>query len=229
MKYSISSSKALSYLEVTLNPQETLKYEVGAMIYHDSAIEIKGKSNSGVVRAMAKGLLGGENFFAGFATNNGNVEAKIAVAPKAIGEVVKIDINDTQWYLNDGAFLASTQSVDLKIVRQKGLIRGMFANTGGFFILKSVGKGTLFVNSFGEVKEIELKGKDLVVDTGHIIAWQESLDYKVKTSSGMFNSFKSGEGLITVFSGYGKVLLQSRSPESFVDLLLPFIPQQKGE
>ena len=67
-------------------------------------------------------------------------------------------------------------------------------------------------------------GKDIVVDNGHVVAWDASLNYQIAASTsqsqGLFgnlvNSVTSGEGVVLRFSGSGKVLLCSRNRDSFL-------------
>ena len=52
------------------------------------------------------------------------------------------------------------------------------------------------------------------------------LDYEIKIASGTLG-FTTGEGLVNVFHGNGKVYIQSRNLHSLADALTPFIPQTK--
>ena len=131
-----------------------------------------------------------------------------------------------QWRLQDGAYLASESTVDYKS-KSQGLGKALFGGTGGFFIIETSGRGTMLVNAFGALIEFELDGsEELIIDNGHLVCWQDTLDYKMEVASGMFG-FKTGEGLVCKFSGRGKVVLQTRNLSNFAGALSPFFPSSK--
>jgi len=63
-------------------------------------------------------------------------------------------------------------------------------------------------------------------DTGHIVAFTDGLDYKVRPFGGMKGLFFSGEGLVCDFHGGGTLFLQTRNPASLAGFLHPFRPIQ---
>jgi len=67
-------------------------------------------------------------------------------------------------------------------------------------------------------------GEEIRADTGHVVAFDSQLDYRVKKVAGMFTSLISGEGLVCEFSGKGELWLQTRSNQAFLDWLLPRLP-----
>ena len=95
----------------------------------------------------------------------------------------------------------------------QNLGKGLFSGAG-LFVVKASGTGTLFFNSFGAIYPLELQvGEEMVVDTGHLVAWDADMNYKVtKASSGIMSSLTSGEMLVCKFTGPGKVYTQSRNP-----------------
>ena len=90
-----------------------------------------------------------------------------------------------------------------------GGFRYLFSGKGGFFLEVS-GTGDLFYNSYGAVVEKTLDGT-LTVDTGHVVAWDPSLEYTVGGMGGIKQTLFSGEGLVMKFSGRGKLQLQTRT------------------
>ena len=83
----------------------------------------------------------------------------------------------------------------------------------------------MLLSSFGAIHRIKLDGSNpMVIDTGHIVAFDATLQWDVKKVSGMFTSLISGEGLVSQFSGTGSVWLQSRSNQAFLDWLVPRLP-----
>lgn len=116
-----------------------------------------------------------------------------------------------------GCFLACTPGVNIKA--NFGGWKAFFSG-GGAFLLEASGNGDLFFNSFGGIVEKEING-EFIVDTGHVVAFDPSLDYKI-TGMGSFKStMLSGEGMVMRFSGNGKLYLQTRNVSSIASWLTP--------
>ncbi|MEM0089288.1 MAG: TIGR00266 family protein, partial [Archaeoglobaceae archaeon] len=92
-------------------------------------------------------------------------------------------------------------------------------------LLKLEGSGDLFLSSFGGIEMIEVDGK-LSVDTGHIVAFEDSLDFKVRGAGNLKATLLSGEGLVAEFNGKGKVWIQTRSISEFVGWLSSLLPSR---
>ena len=109
----------------------------------------------------------------------------------------------------------------------QNLGKGIFSGAG-LFVVKASGNGLVFFNSFGAIHTLELAaGEELIVDTGHLVAWDADMQYKVaKASSGIMSSLTSGEMLVCKFTGPGKVYTQSRNPGSFGGWVGSIIPAQ---
>lgn len=220
-----TDSKNSPLIIVELNQGETIKLEPGAMVYHNGKIKLEGKRNGSFGGALMKKMLSGESFFISTATGLAN-GAKIGIAPSGFGDIHAIEVGDVQWRLQDGAYLASESTVDYKS-KSQGLGKALFGGTGGFFIIETSGRGTMLVNAFGALIEFELDGsEELIIDNGHLVCWQDTLDYKMEVASGMFG-FKTGEGLVCKFSGRGKVVLQTRNLSNFAGALSPFFSSSK--
>jgi uncharacterized protein (AIM24 family) len=67
-----------------------------------------------------------------------------------------------------------------------------------------------------------------VVDTGHIVAFTEGLDYRVSKVGGYKSLFFSGEGFVCRFSGEGKVWIQTRKIYPLLSFLRPFRPSKNN-
>ena len=83
--------------------------------------------------------------------------------------------------------------------------------------------------SYGAIHEIELKpGQKYIVDTGHIVAFDETVDYGVKRVGGIKSTLFSGEGFVCELTGPGKIMIQTRSADSFLSWLIPQIPKRES-
>ena len=221
MKYGKTDSTSSPLVVVELNQGESIKLEPGAMVYHNGKVSLEGKMNGGFGGALMKKKFTNESFFITTATGTEN-GGKIGIAPAGFGDIHEIQVGPTQWLLNDGAYLASDATVDYKS-KSQGIGKAMFGKTGGFFIIQTSGQGSMLVNAFGTLMQFELNGtEDLVIDNGHVVCWEDTLDYKIEVASGTFG-FTTGEGLVCRFKGSGKVILQTRNIENFAGILAGFL------
>ncbi|RPG08781.1 MAG: TIGR00266 family protein [Phycisphaera sp. TMED24] len=222
------------FLRVDLTQGDMIHAESGAMASMSSTLELKGKARGGMLSGLMRKALSGESFFMQeISAEQG--PGTVRLAPSVPGEVRVIDMSNACWFVGDGGFLACDDEITLETSRQK-LAGALLGGTGGLFILKATGTGSLAVSAFGAITEVELNGQDeLIVDNGHVVAWQDTLDYtpslSTKNSGGMLSkiggSMKSGEGVVMRFSGQGRVLVSSRSRPSFVSWLVPQLPSRK--
>lgn len=229
MNFELIGNEIFPLVEVKLKKDESIMMERGSMVYYNSAIELKAERNAngasgvgGMFKAMGRSMTSGESYYISKATSNSD-NGKIALAPSLPGKVMELDITQEQWRLNTGVYLASAQTVGYNMKKQK-VSKALFAGTGGLFVMETHGTGSLLINSYGDVVEIELDGKEpMTIDNEHVVAWTSQLDYNIKVSSGMFG-FKTGEGLVNEFHGVGKVLIQTRNVHSLAEQLASFSP-----
>ena len=80
----------------------------------------------------------------------------------------------------------------------------------GLFRLHVSGTGKVWFGAYGGIFSKEITGP-FVVDTGHLVAYEPTVQMKVGLAGGLFSSFFSKEGLVSRVSGPGRIYLQSRS------------------
>jgi len=207
-----------SFLTVQLPANRTIKVEASAMATMDTNVEMKTKFKGGLKR-----FLGGESLFINeFTAQNGSGE--VSIAPAASGDMEHVYLNNETLFLQSSAFVASDPSLDVA-TKWQGLVKGFFSGEN-LFLIKVSGTGDLWFNSYGGILEIEVTD-GYVVDTGHIVAFTEGLDYKISKVGGYKSLFFSGEGLVCQFSGTGKVWIQTRKVGPLASFLRPFRPSKK--
>lgn len=112
--------------------------------------------------------------------------------------------------LDDGLFLACDAQLKHKAVMRSNFSSAVAGNEG-LFNLGIVGNGILCLESpvpREELVEITLDNDVLKIDGNMAIAWSGSLDFTVERSGkSLIGSAASGEGLVNVYRGSGKVLL----------------------
>ncbi|MEN9303406.1 MAG: hypothetical protein RL264_1835 [Bacteroidota bacterium] len=205
------------YLTIDVPQGQTVKVEAAAMAGMDTNMEMKTKFKGGLKR-----FLTGESLFINeFTAKNGNAELQIA--PASPGDIDHVYLENETIYLQNSAFVASGMGVDLQ-TKWQGFTKGFFSGEK-FFLIKCVGTGDVWFNSYGGIIPIDVDGS-YVVDTGHIVAFTEGLDYSITSVGGYKSFFFSGEGLVCRFSGKGKVWIQTRKLQPFMTWLFPFRPSK---
>ena len=112
--------------------------------------------------------------------------------------------------LDDGLFLACESSLQHKAVMRSNLSSAV-AGGEGMFNLSLNGSGVFCLESKcprEELIEITLQNDVLKIDGNFAIAWSNSLEFTVERSGkSLIGSAASGEGLVNVYRGTGKVLM----------------------
>jgi len=210
------------FLHVSMRKGETIYCESDAMVMMESTLDLKGKMKGGLGSALMRTFANGESFF------QQHIEAvrgdgDCLLSPRLPGAVQILDVGKEQYMLSDGAFVAASETVELK-VRTQSVGNALFAQSGGFFITETSGNGQVAVSGFGSMSELEVTpGRDVVIDNSHVVAWDNRLRYEISVTTGgssgflgnLVNSQTSGEGMVLRFSGSGKVLICSRNSTAF--------------
>jgi len=224
MEHEVLYAPSYSVARVVLEAGETLRGESGAMVSMSPNIQIESTTGGGLLKGLFRKAVGGESFFQTTFTAEGS-PGEVLLAPQAPGDIRVIELSAEAYYIQSGSFLGCSSSIELDT--SFGGARSFFSGEG-LFLLKASGTGGLFVSSYGAIHEKTLAaGETYVVDTTHIVAFAETVNYSVKKAAkGWFSSITSGEGLVCEYTGPGKILLQTRSVQSLVSWLIPFIPRK---
>lgn len=219
------------FLHVSLRRGEKIYCESNAMVMMESTLELKGKMTGGLGGALMRRLANDESFF------QQHIEAlrgdgDCLLAPVLPGAIEVLEVGASSYMLSDGAFVAAESGVNLT-ARAQNLGTALFGQTGGFFIGEATGSGKLAVSGFGSTFALDVgPGKDIIIDNAHVVAWDSRLRHEIsvatRQSGGLLgqlvNSVTSGEGMVLKFSGAGRVIVCSRSRDSFVSWLARDIP-----
>lgn len=173
----------------------------------DDGIGVEIKMLGGVFPAIARKLLAGESLLVGKYSSTAP-EQRLSVSPAIPGEVKHKKLQGEKYLMQAGSFMACSEGVNLGTVF--GGIKAIFSGEGLFF-LEVGGNGDLWYNSYGSIVEKELKGEEFIVDTGHIVAWEPSLNWEITGMGNLKSTLFSGEGFVLKFSGSGKLWMQTRS------------------
>lgn len=210
-----------------LSAGESMLSEAGAMSWMSSNMKMETTSNGGIGKALGR-MFSGESLFLNRYTAEGR-EGMIAFASSFPGTIRAIDLNkERSIIVQKAAFLASDTTVELSMFFQKNLGKGLFGGEG-FIMQKLSGSGTAFIEIDGYAVEYDLPaGEQLVIDTGYLVAMDESCTMDVVTVPGIKNILFGGEGLFnTVVKGPGKVILQTMPITNVAGVLARYMPMKK--
>jgi len=212
--------------KVILDSDEQISVESGSMVAMSSNIQVDTKMKGGLLKSLARSVLGGESFFINTYQAIDD-SGEIMLSPTLPGDVFTFDMTGETYLVQSGSFLASSESVttDTKWSGAKTFFGGE-----GLIMLRCMGTGTLILSSYGAIHELDLEeGQSFTVDTGHLVAFSEDIGFNVRTIGGLKSTIFGGEGLVIDLSGPGKILMQTRSVGAFLDWLLRRIPKDSSD
>lgn len=227
LEHEIHNEGSGALLAVSLKLGESVKAESNAMVAMSGKVTVEGKMDGGFFGALKRTVLAGESFFVQVMTAKGE-DGMVLLAPALPGHIKVLDVRPGQGYLMQrGAFLAAMGNADIDTKMQN--IGKAFFSGAGFFVQKTSGTGKIAVSAFGAIQEIDVPaGDEFVVDTGHLVAWSDTMTYKIeKASKTWLSSATSGEWLVCRFKGPGTIFIQTRNPDAFGSWVRAQMPQQK--
>ncbi len=179
--------------------------ESDAMASMTSNVTLQAKFAGGFVNALLRRLFGQESLFVNeFTAEQGG---EVVLTQPLPGDIECLELSGETLYLQPGAFLACEGGVRVG-VGWAGL--ASFFGKEGLFRLKASGRGKLWFGAYGGIFSRQVDG-ELIVDTGHLVAYEPTLEIRMGFAGGLFTTLFGGEGLITRVRGQGRVYLQSRS------------------
>ncbi|MCU0363670.1 MAG: TIGR00266 family protein [Bacteroidales bacterium] len=224
----------IQFVEIELDPRETVIAEAGTMVYMEQGISFEVKmgdgsqpnqSTMGKLLQAGSRLLTGESLFITHFTNNGQVKSHVAFAAPYPGTIIPIDlrqIRNNNLIVQKDGFLCAAFGTKLTITLNQKIGAGLLGGEG-FIMQKVEGDGKAFIHAGGTVIERQLNNETLRIDTGCIVAYEPQLDFDIETSGSLKSMIFGGEGMfLATIRGTGKVWLQSMPIRKLVRALSPF-------
>ena len=210
---------------ITLEGGEEVRVEGGSMVSMSNGVSIETEATGGFLSSISRKMFGGESFFQNtYQAPSGGGE--VTVAPPLPGDLLQVSL-DSRLMVQSGSYVASEMGVELDT--EWSGAKTFFASEG-LIMLRASGRGQLLVSSYGAIHDMELEaGQKHTVDSGHLVAFTEGIDFRVRKVGGIKSTLFSGEGLVVDLTGPGRVLLQSRSTDQFLAWLIPQLPQPDSD
>ncbi len=199
---------------VTLESGEELVAEAGCMIamsgYINASTTLRQGKGGGILGGLKRLVAGESLFLSVFRSPKSGGE--VFLAPKFMGDILLYQVTAIGLVVQSTSYLASENNVDIELGFQG--LKSIFSGESVFW-LNVTGNGGVILSSFGAVYEIEVDG-EYIVDTGHIVAFEKSLNFEItKAGSSWLGAFLGGEGLVCRFKGQGKIYCQSHNAGAF--------------
>lgn len=225
MQIDVAYRPAQAMARVQLAAGESIMAETGAMVGMSTNVHIQTGMGKGGFMGGLKRMFGGESFFRNtFTAQNGPGEVLLAHALS--GDIVPLEMTQAGYFIQSSSYIASAPWVDLDT--KVGGFKTFFGGEG-LFVLKATTThpGPILIGAFGGIQELQCDG-DLVIDTGHLVCWDATLDFTVgKSAEGWIATFLSGEGLVCHFRGQGRIWIQTRNPGEYGGLVGRMLPPRK--
>jgi uncharacterized protein (TIGR00266 family) len=231
----------MQFVEVELDPGESVVAEAGAMMYMGEGIEMEtifgdgSKQNSSFVDMLVgagKRVLTGESLFMTIFGHRGSGKSRVAFASPYPGKIIPINLamHGGNIICQKDAFLCAAKGVSVSIAFQKRIGTALFGGEG-FIMQKLEGDGLAFVHAGGTIIERELgPGERLRVDTGCLVALESSVDYDIEFVRSVKSAIFGGEGFFFArLQGAGKVWLQSLPFSRLAGRIWQAAPQTGGQ
>lgn len=212
----------MQFVEVELDPGESAVAEAGAMMYKDSSIQMEAVfgdgstsgdgSFMGKLLGAGKRLITGESLFMTVFTHTGQGKAHVAFGAPYPGNIIPLSLDSVNGTLicQKDCFLAAAKGVSIGIYFQRKILTGLFGGEG-FIMQRLDGDGQVFLHAGGTVVERVLQpGETLHVDTGCLVAMEQTVEFDIQQAGNIKTALFGGEGLFFArVQGPGRVWLQS--------------------
>ena len=228
----------MQFVEIELDPRETVVAEAGAMMMMDNSISMEtifgdgstkgGSGFLGKLGSAAKRVLTGESLFMTAFTNEGVVKQKVSFAAPYPGKILAIDLRELGGKLicQKDSFLCCAKGISVGIAFTKKLSSGFFGGEG-FILQKLEGEGLAFIHAGGTIiKKTLMPGETIKIDTGCLVAMTQNVHYDIQFVGGIKNSLFGGEGLFfATLTGPGDVWIQSLPFSKLASRIISSAPQ----
>src|SRR5690349_19181972 len=203
----------LQVARVRLKPGQEVFAEAGKMVYKTANVAWETRMSGNTIGEKLLGALRrtvtGESLFLTYFRADGAAEVGFAGNYPGRIQVFELPAGRSVLAQRD-AFLFAQTTVQLTVALVKKIGAGFFGGEG-FILEKLTGPGTVFIHGGGDFVEFDLAaGQVLQVDTGCIVAFDETVDYDIQLAGGIKTALFGGEGLfLATLTGPGRVVIQS--------------------
>ena len=223
MEVAISCGPSFAFAQIAVPAGGSVRVEAGAMAMTRGDVEMATSTRGGFMKGIRRSI-GGESFFVNdFSSQRGGT---VGVAPALPGDMTTTTLGGSALLVQSGSWIASDPTVDVDAKWGGGKA---FFSGEGLILLRCSGHGELLMSSYGAIIESTLPaGESMTLDTGHVVAFDDTVNYKVRKAGSWKSTILGGEGLVTDFTGPGRVWLQTRNSNELVQWLETRLPKRSS-
>ena len=224
MEYKIFGGH-LPILSCDLTDGEAINTESGAMAFMDENISLE--VSSGGIKKMFSSLFTGQSVFKNKFTANG--DGNISLSTNFPGEIIPFELNNNSLICQKASLLAYSENIDTSIFFNSNILASMFGGEG-FIMQKFSGTGLVFMQIIGSAHEYTLAaGETKIIDTGKLVAMEETCSMDIKQVGGLKSTFLGGYGFFnTIVTGPGKIILQSMTIYNMAQKINQYLPKPQA-
>lgn len=224
LEYTIQGDN-LQVVRIKLQPGQELFAEAGKMLYKTPSVQWETRMSGGSIGeklwgALKRTVMGESLFLTYFRAIQ---PGEVGFAGSYPGRLQPFVLGPGQTVLvQRDSFVCAQNTVQLNIAFVKKLGAGFFGGEG-FVLEKLTGPGTVFIHGGGDFIDFTLApGEMLQVDTGCVVAFDESVNYDIQFVGGIKTAIFGGEGLfLATLTGPGRVIVQSMTLDKLRRELAP--------
>ncbi len=227
-------------VEIELDPGETVIAEAGAMLYMEDGISFEAKLGDGSnpragffdkLLSAGSRIITGESLFLTHFSNQGWGKKHVAFSAPYPGTIVPINLASLggRIIVQKDAFLCAALGTQIAVTFNRRLGAGFFGGEG--FIMQELrGDGKAFIHAGGTVIERHLNNEVIRVDTGCLVAYEQTIDFNIEQAGGLRSMVFGGEGIfLATLRGTGRIWLQSMPIRKLIAELSPRGGNQRKE
>jgi len=216
---------------VELDPGEAVQAEAGAMLIMEPGVEMSTGTGGGLMAGLKRAVTG-ESFFITTFKHTGRGKSHVAFAAPYPGKIIPLQLAQMggSMLCQKDAFLCCAYGIEIDVAFTRRLGAGLFGGEG-FILQKLTGDGLAFCHAGGTIMERSLAaGEQLRVDTGCLVAFQQSVNYDIQFVGGFKNALFGGEGLFfATLTGPGRVYLQTLPFSRLADRIIGALGRNRGQ
>ena len=211
MEIQLRHTPSFGVARLLLAGNEPVTVQSGALMAYSAAMTVDATTGGGVMKGLKRSMLSGESFFVSTVTAppQGGWADVVGNLP---GDIIALPITpDREQFITRGCWVASSFGVSTE-TKWAGA-RNLLGGEGGFG-LRAFGEGQAIVSVYGALDVMDLgPGEQVIIDTGHVVTYDMGMNVELRQSNkSLWRTVKSGEGFVFLFTGPGRVLVQSRNP-----------------
>jgi uncharacterized protein (AIM24 family) len=205
-KFEVHELEGSRYVDVTLE-NETVRAEAGAFCCMVGNITVDSRLIPSI-GGLIKSLLAEESVYRPTYTGTGVVSLE-----SSYGGFHVLELEGETWILEKGTYWASDGAVDVSFHRES-ILTSLWAGEGLVYLQTKVsGFGKVVITTSGPIEVIKLEaGKNFVAEGKYVVGRSSGVSFKLRRATKSFlGKYTAGEGLVRVYGGPGRILLNPAS------------------